>query len=259
MKTKTVSLLLAFWVAQSHSDTGEVALTMTLPENPILSTELVPLSVTITNGGSRPIPIATNEFNRVMGWQLFFEHESKRPVMLGARYPLMRRHKTIKRFPVESFTTQLHPGQSFTWTTTPYGDSDLYRAWRIEEATNITAYLWIGENEWIQSPTYQFQILPCEGEYRTESLPAYTNIVYLDFKGNRPDFCKVKLAGKNHLFTRDGIRLCELLDDEILEINRVSEEDVVLLTFPKHKKQIQYNQRLMKIEAVDDSESLKGF
>jgi len=250
MKTPVFCLFLLASASFAMADTDGVRLTMAIPASPMLSMELVPLTVTVTNGGMRPIPVMTNDLGRVMGVQLFFEHEQKRPVMLGAKYPFMRRHNRFADFSVLPSMTLLQPGQSFTWSTTPYGDHALYNAWRIEEATNITAYLRIGAAEWVQSPTYNFQILSNEGEYEIRNLPAYTNVTYSGFTNIRPEFCKVRLAGKHYLFTRNGVRLGELKDGDIPEIKRLSDGGISV-TFQKQKEKVRFYPQKMRAELED--------
>lgn len=104
----------------------------------------------------------------------------------------------------------------------------------------------------MQSPTYDFQILPNEGEYEIRDLPAYTNVTYSGFTNIRPESCKVRLAGRHYLFTRNGVRLGELKDGDIPKIKRLPDGDISV-TFQKQKKKVRFYPQIMRVEIEDTS------
>jgi len=243
-KMSMKGLLFAIPLSVCNAQTNGFVVSLTMPEEMLLI-EGTPIIVSITNGSDRAIPIVKSE--RAFRFQIQLDVGVRAPHTVSPIEATDDRRKTWQSFnKVEDF---LNPGESFSWTLPRSIDLTLF-AYAVQ-ATNITAKVLVGDNEWARSATQPFSI--SQEDYDGKGLLVTSPIIeFYDAKTKenaKTTIRKVKLGNRSFLFTDNGYRICEIGNDDTPEALLDSENGIISISFKNNKRQVRYNQNTRKIES----------
>ena len=217
----------------------DVKLSLTFPSYPLLKGEYeVPCLLQVSNMGEKPLPLCIND---IIGTQLKFDlgKPGYRKVWDSVNVTNTQPWKLVSQLT----DVEINPGETYdldlTWQFYP-----VQEACSFVGATNIIAYLLLGENEWAQSEPYPIHV---RGQNRDDSYWMKPPL-FIARKGNRymMNFFSHTIDGRKWLFDSRRVRVCELFGDEKPEFHFNEETGVVSISQP-NRKQIRYDVLKRKI------------
>jgi len=243
MKKAVIGFIIAIMcVAFGQEDAGstvtkvirqDIKLSLTFPSYPLLYVEYeVPCLLRVTNTGNTPLPFHVYD---TIGSQLKFDlgKSGYTPPYSTPNVTNTQPWKLVSQIA----DIAIRPGESY--------DLDLTRqffpfqeACAMVGATNITAYLLVGENEWAKSEPYPIQVRGQNMDDRYWMKPP----VFIAKKGNRHimDFFSHTIDERKWLFDGRRVRIGELFGDEKPEFH-FDEETGIISISQRNRKQIRYD------------------
>ena len=238
-KMGTIGLLVVTSLGVCNAQTNGIAVSLVMPGDELLFGEKTPITVSITNGSDRAIPIVKDNA-RAFRSQIQLDVGAREP---GQASPI---EATDDRRKVWSSVSQsedcLRPGESFSWTLpqTIHLTILAYHA----EATNITARVMVSDNEWASSVRLPFYVSKEDKEKNSPQIECYD--LNTREKTKYP-LRKIKLGDKSFLFTVMGYRLCEVPDDDMPEVLFDSaKQEVIILGLQNSRQNIRYDEAKFK-------------
>ena len=218
----------------SNTIREDIKLLLTIPDYPLLQSEYeVPCMLRVTNTGDAPVPFCTHN---IIGTQLKFDlgMPGYKPV-----YDSVNVTNTLPWGKHVSLIADIiiNPKESYeldlTWQFYPVQEACAFIG-----ATNITAYLLVGENEWAKSdPTHI--VVKGHGTYEAywKRPPVFTAR-----KEGREimNFFTYSIDGKKYLFDSRRKRVCEIQGDELSEFLFDEKTEILSVSQP-NRKRIHYN------------------
>jgi hypothetical protein len=221
--------------------TNDIAVSLHMPWEKVLLFEEYSFAVTITNNSDRVIPLVKNS-GAAQRFQVKFDIGAKEPQAVspesfeGTSYKFVSWGHRLNNAP-----DALMPGQTYTWEFQNWNDLAWY-CYKVE-ATNITARVMTGDNEWVCSKTIPFNVSKEKG------LVEESPIIGCYDANTKTDmsFRQVKLGNKSFLFTKDGNRVCETPNDETPKAFFDSEKGLMVISFPKSMRTLLYDPKTNKV------------
>ena len=150
-KMSTIGLLLAASLGVYNAQANDITVSFIPPGDKVMFCEMTPFAVSISNGSDRAFQILKDNA-RALRHQIKLDVGAKAPYQHSPIEATDDRHK---RWSSVSWTEDyLNPGESFTWTFPRFVELTLL-GYHVQ-ATNITAKVMIGDNEWACSATVPF-------------------------------------------------------------------------------------------------------
>jgi len=237
-KMSTIGLFVVTSLSVCNAQTNGIAVSLAMPGVEMLVGEQTPITVSITNGSDRAIPIIKDNGN-AFRFQVQLDVGAKELYAASPIESTNDRRKTWQSLSkVEDF---LNPGESFVWTL-PYTIHLTILASKIE-ATNITARVVIGDNEWVSSARLPFYVSNEDKEQDSPQIECYD--LKTREKAKYP-LRKIKLGDKSFIFTVMGYRLCEVSDNDMPEVLFDSEKQEVIISSQNNKRSIRYDETKFK-------------
>lgn len=250
---KKRALIGMFWVLLlnlvSRADRQDVKLSLTIPEYTLLQGEYgVPCTLRVTNMGKIPLPLCTYDF---VGIQLKFD--------LGVseyKHHIVRPDITTTK-PWEYVSalaeTNLCFGEAYDLDLKG-GFYPVQEACAFLGATNITAYLLIGDNEWAGSNPCLIHVkLSGKDDSYWMKPPVFATRGSVGQVKGKSDIKLFEhtVDGRKFLFNNYHQRVCEVPDGESPEFKFDEKENTLHIGFPKKNRQLRYNTQKMKIESEE--------
>jgi len=237
-KMGTIGLLVVTSLGVCNAQTNGITVSLVMPGDELLFGEKTPITVSITNGSDRAIPIVRD--GRAFRFQIQLDVGAREPYAASPIEATDDRRKTWQSLSkVEDF---LNPGESFSWTLPSPIHLTIF-AYHTE-ATNITARVLVGDNEWASSVRLPFYVSKEDKEKNSPQIECYD--LNTREKTKYP-LRKIKLGDKSFLFTVMGYRLCEVPDDDMSEVLFDSaKQEVIILGLQNSKQNIRYDEAKFK-------------
>ncbi|MCL1921796.1 MAG: hypothetical protein FWG50_12125 [Kiritimatiellaeota bacterium] len=125
----------------------------------------------------------------------------------------------------------LPAGESHTWEVR-WGYSSLQGANAMVGVTSMAVRCILDTNKWVTSNTVQLKFYPDDlltPVFDEKTIPEFDRMY------------KAKLGDKTYLFDFFKLRICELPEDDMPDIQRNPENGIVTVSFPKSKRKILYD------------------
>lgn len=239
-----LGLLLSLPLAVCNAQTNKVDVSLTMPGHEMLFLEMTPIVVSLSNGSNRVIPII-KDAELALKIQIKFSIGAREPY---AHSPISATDDSYKKWHYLNRTTNhLNPGETFFWSFPRFTDLTVF-GYHVK-ATNITANILIGDDEWVRSETLPFSVSE-EDTQGAGLLEKGAAIECYDSNTRARTgviIRKVKLGDKNYLFTNEGARLCELPEGETPEPLVDSEKGVITVSFSNSKRSVRYDLHQKKV------------
>jgi len=245
MKKPTImGLLCAMPLVTGAMQSDRVVVSLTMPGEEMLFLEMTPIVVTLSNGTDRIIPIIKDR-DLALRIQIKLDIGAVEP---NAHSPIPATDDTYKKWLYLSKAKDtLNPGESFSWTFPRFTDLTVF-SYHVK-ATNISAKVLVGDNEWGSSAPMLFSINKEDIEGRgllKESPEVYCYDAKTKMQ-TETSIRRVTLGGKSFLFTNDGTRLCELSEGETPEASFDSEKGIISVSFSNGKRSVRYDIHQKKV------------
>jgi len=249
-KMSMMSLLAAVPLSMCIAQTNGVVVTLTMPGEEMLLLEMTPFSVSVSNGTDRVIPVFKDGDTALLR-QIWLDVGARKPYAANWPPAIERRNK-IWSF-VNTSTESLNPGESFTWTFTFIPVLKLTGFAYHAQATNITAKVLVGDNEWATSATIPFSV--CQEDIEGAGLLPKSPVVeclYATTKMKTDIIIRdVKIGNKRYLFTDDGYRIYEIPDGDTPEVLLDVGKGILSVSFKNSKRRVLYNLSQKKGETTE--------
>ena len=245
-KMSTIGLLFAASLGVCNAQTNGITVSLTVPDGEMLILEKTPIVISISNGTDRAFQILKDNA-RALRRQIKLDVGAEEP---HAHSPIEATNDKYKDWSyVRLSEDYLNPGESFTWTFPRFVELTLL-GYHVQ-ATNITAKVMVGDNEWACSATVPFFVSRAdiaEGGLFQKS-PKIECYDATTKEKNGTTLRKVKIGGKTYLFTDDEYRICEMPDGDTPEVLLDAETGILSISFKDSKRRIRYNFHQKKIES----------
>ncbi|MCL1921793.1 MAG: hypothetical protein FWG50_12110 [Kiritimatiellaeota bacterium] len=228
---KKLMLILSFSHLSAFAETNGITLALYFPHTEMLMEEWYDFSITLSNGSARAVYVI-NDPKTALARQLIFDLG-----MTGKREfskydfddnplkwnvgPTSTRHRVI---PVP-------PGETHTWDFIYGYATELLGAIRGCCVTSMVARCTLENKQWVQSNTVQLKFYPDElltPIFDENTTPKFERLY------------KARLGEKTYLFNHVKMRICELPEDDMPDIQRNTNEGSII-SFPNSKRKILYD------------------
>lgn len=243
-KTSIIGLFIIVPVITNALQSGNAAVSLTMPGEEMLFLEKTPIIVTLSNGTDRIIPIIKDN-DLALRVQIKLDIGAIEP---HASSPISATDDTYKKWLYLCKTKDMiNPGESFSWTFSNFTELTVF-SYHVK-ATNITVKVLIGDNEWVSSESVPFCVNKQDVEGRG-LLKESPEIECYDAKTrmkSKISIRRVRINNKNFLFTHDGNRLFEIPADDVPEASFDSENGTISFSFLKSKRVLLYNPKTCRM------------
>ncbi|MCL1921789.1 MAG: hypothetical protein FWG50_12090 [Kiritimatiellaeota bacterium] len=248
-KTHTIGLLLAIPLSVCHAQTNGITVSLIMPGDEVLFIEKTPIVISISNGSDRAFQIIKDN-DRALRNQIKLDVGAREPY---ARSPIEITNDECKSWAsVSRSKDYLNRGESFSWTF--LRSVELTVLGYHVQATNITAKVLVGDDEWACSVTHPFSINKEDVEqngllYNSPAIASYDATTKTKTEAT---LRIVKIAGESYLFTDRGYRICAVSDDDVPEVLMDSQTGMMSISFKDSKRRVIYNFNQKKVESDEN-------